>query len=92
MEPQMTEELRNQLTKLSIQQIRIGGILDKLEIPNLRTYADEQQFDYATLLKCRTMFRIAKSVKAIITDERFEEVPPEVPSNSDVVDLYAHLR
>jgi hypothetical protein len=93
MEPQMTEELRNQLTKLSIQQIRIGAVLDKLEISNLRTYAKEEALNYATLLKCRTMYRLARSVKAAITDERFEE-PPELgaPQDNEVIDLYPHLR
>jgi hypothetical protein len=86
----MEDKLRDQLTKLSIQHIRVGATLDKLEIPNLRTYADEQGIDYATLLRCRRMYQLAKSVKAIITDERYEEIPDNEPSN--VEDLYPHLR
>jgi hypothetical protein len=88
----MSEELRAQLTKLSIQHIRVGAILEKLEIPNLRTYAEEQGFNYAMLLKCRQMYRVAKSVKAIITDERFEEPPDNELSNVAQIDLYPHLR
>jgi hypothetical protein len=85
----MSEELRNQLIKLSIQYIRIGAILEKLEIPNLRTYAEEQELSYATLHRCRTMFRIANAVRAAITDERFEEPPEE--AHQDEIDPYAHL-
>jgi hypothetical protein len=87
----MSEELRGQLTKLSIQHIRIGAILEKLEITNLRTYADEEGLNYAMLLKCRTMYRLAKSVKAIITDDRFEDVPEIEPQQEDE-DLYGHIR
>jgi hypothetical protein len=64
-----------------------------LEIPNLRTYADEQGFNYATLLRCRKMYQIAKSVKAIITDARFEEPPQDDPNTEESTeDLYGHLR
>jgi hypothetical protein len=89
----MSEELRNQLTKLSVQHIRIGAILEKLEISNLRTYADEEGLNYATLLKCRKMYQIAKSVKALITDERFEEPSQDEPNTEESTeDLYGHLR
>jgi hypothetical protein len=89
----MSDELRAQLTKLSIQYIRIGAILDKLEIPNLKAYAEEQELSYATLLRCRSMYRLAKSVKAIITDQRYEEIPDDEPTNDvSTEDLYGHLR
>jgi hypothetical protein len=85
----MSEELRSQLTKLSIQYIRIGATLEKLEIPNLRTYAEEFELDYGVLRKCLSMYRLAKGVKALITDDRYEPVPEE---QDNIEYLYPHLR
>jgi hypothetical protein len=90
MQNDLYDQLTKAINKLSIQQVRVGAIADEMETADLRIYAEESGTSYSILLKCSAMFRMAKSVKALITDERYEEVPEEQESNDE--DLYAHLR
>jgi hypothetical protein len=83
------DPINAQVTKLAIQHIRIGQTLETLEITNLKKYAEEEGLNYAMLVRCRAMYKLAKEIKAVITDERFEGVPEE---QDNVEDLYPHLR
>jgi hypothetical protein len=92
---QVHDQLSNAVGKLSLMQIRVGELLDKLEIEpgtdraTIETYAKELGVEAETLRRCRTMYRMAKTIKANLME--VGATKRLTKANTDGIDPYSHL-